>query len=230
MRHFLLLALATSGCLRTTEYRCADDTSCGAGGACETSGYCSTIDAECASGRRYGESAGPLSGTCTSGGMNMQDDADINPMIDMGVNNVDAMIDGPPAAQCPGQYQTITGGNMGHKYFAITAGNDWAAQETACQLTTAQAHLAVPDDLAELTALDTLIGGTNRYWIGVSDSAAETQFVRVTGGNQTFLPWIMGAPDDAGPGEDCVEAIPATHEFNDERCNTSRPAICECAP
>lgn len=230
MRHLLLLAFATAGCLRTTEYRCQDDTACGAGGVCESSGYCSTIDTDCTSGRRYGEAAGTLSGTCTSGGNNMQDDADINPMIDMGVSNTDAMVDGPPAAQCPGQYQTITGGNAGHKYFVITAGTNWAAQEAACQLTTVQAHLAVPDDLVELTALDTLIGGANRYWIGVSDTATENTFVRVTGGNQTFLPWESGAPDDAGPGEDCVEAIPATHEFNDERCNTSRPAICECAP
>jgi Lectin C-type domain len=234
MRHFLLLgcALAATACLRTTQYRCEGDTSCGAGGVCETSGFCSTIDTECDSGRRYGESAGTLSGTCTTGGGNPQDDADVNPMIDMGVSNIDAAptIDGP-MAQCPNGYATIAGGNAGHQYMFIAGGATWAQQEAACNLTApASAHLAVPDDIGELTALDTLAGGTNRYWIGVSDSATENTFVRVTGGNQTFLPWDPPAPDDAGPGEDCVEAIPATHEFNDERCNTDRPAVCECAP
>ena len=35
-----------------------------------------------------------------------------------------------------------------------------------------------------------------------------------------------GEATDGNPGEDCVEVIAATHNFNDERCNTSLPAIC----
>jgi hypothetical protein len=230
MRNLLVMccALAASGCLRTTEYRGGGDSACGAGGVCETSGFCSFIDGECTSGRRYNDSAGSLGGTCTNGG-STQEDADVDP-IDMQL--VDSAMADVPMAQCPAGYVTLTGGNPGHLYRVLTVAANWASQEAACQLTTVKAHLAVPDDITELTALDTAIGGTLRYWIGVTDAppATEGTFVTVLGANATYLPWDPPAPDDAGPGEDCVEAIPATHEFNDERCNQSRPAICECAP
>ncbi len=220
----LCCALAATGCLRTTEYRCSGDTSCGGSGVCETTGFCSFPDGECASGRRYNDSAGSLGGACTGGG-NTEADADVGD---------DTMTDGAPsdvpAAACPG-HVAITGGQAGHFYKVIAAATDWAVQEAACA-TTPKSHLAVPDDLAELTALDTAIGGTSRYWIGITDAppATEMTFVTVLGANATFLPWDPPAPDDAGPGEDCVEAIPATHEFNDERCSDDRPAICECVP
>jgi hypothetical protein len=41
---------------------------------------------------------------------------------------------------------------------------------------------------------------------------------------------MTGAPNDANPGEDCVESYPALHQWNDQRCNTSLTAICECTP
>lgn len=229
MRNLLAVccALAATGCLRTTEYRCSGDSACGGGGVCETSGFCSFIDGECASGRRYNDSAGSLGSTCTNGG-NVEADADINPVID--VLLVDGGTTDTPMAQCPAGYVTLTGGNAGHLYKVLTVADDWAAQEAACQLTTVKSHLAVPDDLAELTALDTAVGGTLRHWVGVTDTATEMTFVTVLGVNATYLPWDPPAPDNAGPGEDCVEGIPATHELNDERCNQARVAVCECAP
>lgn len=229
MRNLLAVccAIAASGCLRTTEYRCSGDSACSGGGVCETTGFCSFIDGECSSGRRYNDAAGSLGGTCTSGG-NTQDDADVNPVIDMQM--VDSTSADVPAAQCPTGYVTLTGGNAGHMYKVLTAAADWGAQEAACQLTTVKSHLAVPDDLAELTALDAAVGGTLRHWVGVTDVVTEGTFVTVLGATATYLPWDPPAPDDAGPGEHCVEAIPATHEFNDERCNQTRPAVCECAP
>jgi len=230
MRNVLVLccALASSACLRTTEYRCQGDSSCGGAGMCETSGFCSFPDGECASGRRYNEAAGTLGGTCTSGG-NPQDDAN-NPVDDT-MQVTDTNMTDTPAAQCPNGYVTIAGGNAGHLYKLIPGNATWPAQEAACQLTTIKSHLAVPDDIGELTALDT-VAGSGRYWIGVTDSAAEGTWYSILGVAQTYLPWEAGAPATTGPEEDCVEsANSATHEFNDERCtNTSQPAICECAP
>jgi hypothetical protein len=224
-----VLALA-AGCLRKTEYVCSGDSSCGAGGACETTGYCSFPDAKCTSGRSYGESAGSRAGTCTDGSGNPIPDADLSmpdgdetPMEDA------ADLDAPPAV-CPSGYATITNGQAGHQYKVLTIVQNWGVQEAACQATTVKSHLAVPDVDTELQAMDTLIGANKLYWIGVSDQQTEMTWQTVLGGTQTYLPWLPPAPDDQSPGEDCVEAISNTHQFTDERCNTKLPAICECAP
>lgn len=229
MRHVLLLCcvLASTACLRTTSYRCADDSSCGGGGACEASGFCSFVDQECTSGRRYSDAAGTLAGTCTGGGTT-DHDADINSTIDMQV--VDGSSPDVPMAQCPAGYVTITGGNPGHMYQVITTAATWGVHEAYCRLTTQNAYLAIPDDITELTAIDTLVG-SGRYWIGVTDAATEGTWLTVLGAAQTYLPWAQGAPSTSGPDKDCVEVDPATHQFNDERCNnTALPAVCECAP
>ena len=231
MRNLLAVccAIAATGCLRTTEYRCAGDSTCSGGGVCETTGFCSFPDGECTSGRRYNDSAGTLGGTCTGGGIT-QEDADVNPGVDMQIT--DGATTDTPMAQCPAGYVALAGGNAGHLYKVLTTAANWDTQEVECQLTTLKSHLAVPDNLAELMALDTAVGGTLRHWVGVTDQppATEGTFVTLLGVNATYLPWDPPAPDDAGPGEHCVEAIPATHEFNDERCNQTRPAVCECAP
>jgi Lectin C-type domain len=225
--HTALICLLASSCLRSTEYRCEGDTSCGGGGTCESTGFCSFSDPDCSSGRRYNASAGSLAGTCTSGG---------DPVIDADIVDDDSTVppsDGSttdtPVAQCPSGYNTITGGQTGHLYMFIANTATWDNQEAACQATTLKSHLVVPDDLAELTATDALAGGTNRYWIGITDVVTENTFVTVLGANAVFLPWDPPAPNNAG-GEHCVEAIPDIHKFNDERCNTSLPAVCECAP
>jgi hypothetical protein len=100
-----------------------------------------------------------------------------------------------------------------------------------------KSHLATPDDIGELTAIDTFVDAASNeitYWVGVTDmeppSDAEGTFYSILGTVQTFLPWLAPAPDDAGPGEDCVEAIIPTHQFNDARCGFNRIAVCECAP
>lgn len=229
MRNAIALwcALTLAGCLRTTEFHCSTDSSCGGGGVCETSGFCSIIDGMCSSGRRYTDGAGSMSGTCTGGGM-MQTDANDSGSTDTQVAT-DTMPD-TPVAVCPSGYATLAGGNPGHMYKVLTTGANWGNQDNQCQLTTVKAHLAVPDDLAELTALDTA-APAGRYWIGLTDSATEMTFLTVLGAAAVYLPWEAGAPNDGGPGEDCVEsAHSAAHEINDQRCSTSQPAVCECAP
>jgi hypothetical protein len=229
MRSFVLLSgvLASSACLRTTEYQCSGDSTCGAGGQCETTGYCSFPDGDCPTGRRYNEAAGKLAGTCI-GGTTPQVDADVTmndgQNIDAPITNTDGGM-----ANCPAGYATITNGQPGHMYKLVTTAANWTTQDAGCKATSADAYLFVPDDLAELMAVDTVVGG-GRYWIGVTDAAMENVWLNVRGAAQTFLPWEAGAPNDGNPGEDCVEANSAAHEFNDERCgNTNRPAVCECS-
>lgn len=55
------------GCKNPATFSCQDDAGCGADGSCESTGFCSFPDAECASGRRYGELAGTgLTGQCVA--------------------------------------------------------------------------------------------------------------------------------------------------------------------
>lgn len=213
--------LTATGCLRTTEFQCSSDSACGAAGQCEATGFCSFADGACSSGRRYDPSAGPLSGQCTSGGTTGDDGGiDTMPQSDGGID--------ASGLGCPAGYVALSGA-PGHFYKVLVAADDWAGQSMQCKLTTGSAYLAIPDTIEELTAMDGLAGASN-YWIGISDTANEDVWVNVLGMPQTFLPWQPPAPDDAGPGEDCVEALPATHTINDRRCNNTLPAICECAP
>ena len=225
MRALLLLfVLANAGCLRKTEFQCADDGSCGASGRCESTGFCSFMDGDCSSGRRYDQSAGTLAGQCTGGGTN----GDGGP-IDTPDNMTDGqpMVDAAPAG-CPAGYNAITGGEANHLYKVLTVGDDWAKQQAACRLTSSSSNLAVPADAVELTAIDTLLG-TNNYWLGISDTVTEMTWINVLGAPQTFLPWQPPAPDNAGGGgEDCVESLPALHKINDRRCMDNLPAVCEC--
>lgn len=229
MRAMLMLfVLANAGCLRKTEFQCSDDSACGASGRCETTGFCSFADPDCSSGRRYDQSAGSLGGQCTGGG-NMNGDG--GPIVDSPPMTGDGPpADAPPTAGCPAGYVALTGAQAGHVYKLLTIIENWTTQEAACQLTSASSHLAVPDDLAELTALDTA-AGTN-HWVGITDAANEMVWKNVLGATQTFLPWQPPAPDNnsGGQGEDCVEGLPATHTINDRRCMDKLVAVCECVP
>lgn len=219
-----LLAVVATGCLRPTEYQCSGDTACGASGVCETTGYCSFPDGDCATGRRYNGAAGTYAGRCVDGSTTAED-ADVVDSPPSDATNPDV----PPGA-CPAGYVTLAGGQPGHLYRVITTADDWAAQHAGCRLTTASAYLAIPDDATELQAMDTAIGASAVYWVGISDIDTEMEWRTVLDAVQTYLPWLAPAPDDQNPGEDCVAAIAATHQLNDDRCNVNRPAICECAP
>ncbi len=214
------LALGSSACLRGTEYRCSTNTECGAGGTCESVGFCSFPDTGCTSGERFGDSAGALANQCT-GAAGIDGGPIDSPPIDA------AMIDSPPTG-CPGNYATIAGGQGTHRYRIVPSAN-WNQQRDMCLATTSSAYLAIPDDLLELQALATL-AAVPRFWVGISDQATENTWVTTKGTPQTFLPWVTGAPDDANPGEDCVEGVTASSQINDERCNTQYVAVCECEP
>lgn len=222
----VVFALSSAACLRTTEFRCATSGECGAGGTCESVGFCSFPDGACASGERFSESAGSYANQCVGG----EQTGDAGPSD--GPLPGDAMIDAPIATGCPGGYNAIAGGQGTHLYrlAGVPAGGtaNWPTQRDFCASTSTSAYLAVPDDATELAALATL-AASSTFWIGLTDSATEDTWLTVKGAPAPFLNFANGQPDDSNPGEDCL-AADAT-EMQDERCsNTQLRAVCECEP
>ena len=218
----IALAIGAAGCLRGTEYRCSTNSECGAGGTCESVGFCSFPDTHCTSGERFGDSAGALANQCT-GTTGIDGGIDTPMLIDS------PMIDTPPAG-CPGNYATITGGQGTHRYRLNAANDNWMQQRDFCAATTNSAYLAIPDDLAELQAIATLAAQA-RFWVGITDSAIEGTWLNTKGTVQTFLPWETGSPNTANNNQDdCVQGLMATSQFRDERCNMAFVGVCECEP
>lgn len=226
MRALLLFAAAIgalvgAGCLRKTEFKCSESTQCGAGGACESTGFCSFADPDCASGRRYADYAGTTySNQCVGG------DGDI-----------DGGVDGPPddgpmgdgADGCPTSYSTTIGT---HKYRVIATSAAWMAQRNLCAADGGNTYLASPDDQTEL---DAIIAAANvaRVWVGISDSTEGTYATTAGGTIPDNDPmWDPSEPDNSpvsGGGQaDCVSA--AGGELADDSCNATYPAVCECVP
>lgn len=218
MRAVLLIALASAGCLRATEFKCTDSAQCSATGAvCEPDGYCSFTDSDCASGRRYGEFAGSLSNQCV-GGMT-------------GDGGTDGMGDGGGSA-CPAAYTTLPNAGT-HKYSKIGNAQAWATQRSRCAADATSSgkmvYLAIPDDMAEIQAIVTLSAGTNT-WVGLNDMATEGTFKTEKATDATFLPWLPpNEPTESGPGEDCVSAL-QSGQIQTDRCTELFLAVCECEP
>ncbi len=64
----LALLLSVAGCSEVRPFRCQVTDQCGTGGQCEPEGYCSFIDPDCGSGRRFGEqSPTALANLCVGG-------------------------------------------------------------------------------------------------------------------------------------------------------------------
>lgn len=223
MRTLLLLAISLTACLRTTEFKCEMSSQCGAGGQCESTGYCSVPDDQC--GRRYSSSAGPLAGQCVGG-------SSIDGGIDSPMGMIDAAIDAPGSGGgCPSGYVTVSG--QAHQYKVITAVGTWNTQMSGCSATAPTAYLAIPDNDVELAALDALPGVGASYWVGITDSATEGTWKNVKGATQTFLPWQTGAPTITPPNNTndyvrVVTANPPANQFLDDKQNVQLPAVCEC--
>ena len=209
----LIAAAAATGCLRSTEFKCAQDADCGASGACEADGFCSVPNAGCSGTMRaYGDSAGGLSGSCVPAGQpGLGSDA-----------GVDAGIDGMPPAGCPSGYVQV--GGSAHRY-KLLSDVSWNEAVTSCHLTSAAAYLAIPDDLSELMNLATV--ATPPFWVGISRSGPG--WMTVQGGTAMYTPWGAGQPDNSPPAKDCVEAISNT-QIGTDRCGNHHAAVCECEP
>lgn len=207
------IAVAQSGCLRTTEFHCTTSAQCDPNGTCESNGYCSIPDDTCFGGARYTDASGDVANQCVGG-----------------QGGSDAGSDGttmPPPdgdGKCPAGYTAMTNGQGDHRYLRIANARQWDEQRTACA--GANTYLAIPDDAAELAAITSL--GAGRVWLGITDEATEGTFLTVRGAAAVFLPWQEDAPG-GDSRDDCVEGIPTT-EINDERCDRDRVAVCECEP
>jgi hypothetical protein len=103
---------------------------------------------------------------------------------------------------------------------------DWGTAEGACADDGVGTHLAVIRDAAELARVAPIVAG-NSVWLGVSDRVTEGEFLAVSGGPVTFLPWAPGEPNDDGLfGEDCVELKDGI--YNDHGCGSLEYYLCEC--
>jgi hypothetical protein len=213
---FVFVAVLTAGCLRSTAFRCAENSDCGTDGVCEPVGFCSVANAECpGTGRSYVDSAGQgLSNSCVPAGA-----PGSGPGIDAGI---DAPGDAMPAGKCPSDYAAVAG--SAHLYKALS-GVNWDAARMMCDQTS-RAYLAIPDDAAELAAIATL--ATAPFWIGINDKDNQGTFVTQKGAPASFLPWAAGQPN-LGPQNDCVAAISSTQIATD-RCSNKQAAVCECEP
>ena len=210
----IVAALGLAGCLRSTEFQCETSSQCGAQGVCESTKFCSFPDDQC--GRRYAPSAGSLANQCVGG----ETDGGVDGARDGGIDT--------PASLCPTGFGPLAGAP--HQYKLVPAAATWNAQSAACAALSSTTYLAIPDDMNELGALDTLAGATTTYWVGISDAATEGTWLTVKGGTQTFLPWETGHPTTSPPNNqnDCVRVVTADAKFFDDKCNTQLAAICEC--
>jgi hypothetical protein len=220
----VLLVLALGGCMRPAAFACAADGECARGGeqgVCEPAGRCSFADPACPSGRRYAELSGDQGGECVGEEAIDSDARADDPPPDAG----DAAIepaepsDAPAPAECPGF--TLTDGH----YLKKLGAAGWTNQRSACGNLPGNVFLAVPDDEVELAAIVAIGGGD--AWIGISDAAAESDYMTVLGASATFLPWAVGEPDNAG-NQDCVRSKGTTIET--ALCGTPTIAVCECVP
>jgi hypothetical protein len=195
-----LAAVAVTGCLRDTEFRCMQDSDCETMGHCEAIGFCSVGDAQCATGRRFSESAGQgLASTCvpaTAGS----------------------------AGRCPVDFVAV--GGSAHRYKRLAAVSvSWDQARAMCEQISGT-YLLVPDDATELSELANIT--SLPVWIGLDDLAVQGMFMTVKNARATFTPWAANEPSTRS-GQDCVRAISATQIATDQ-CGVKRAAICECEP
>jgi hypothetical protein len=222
----LFIAIASSaGCLRSTNFQCASDTECGAGGQCESDKFCSFADSACSGGRRYGDNSGPNSGECVGGG---------GPDMTGGEMQGQEMMGGePPPMGCGANFVTLANsGPRGHKYLVINTTGTWVTQRDGCAAM--NSWLAFPDGATiadarlELAAVNTAVGGDGAGWMGINDIVVELQYKNsLNAAVSTITAMLINTGGGAG-GKDCL-ASNAT-AMPDEDCGTARKAVCECIP
>jgi hypothetical protein len=173
-------AAGAAGCLHDTEFRCMQDADCGAGGTCESVGFCSAPDPQCATGHRFSDSAGQgLSNACVpAAAMNL--------------------------GRCPADHVAV--GSSGHRYKQLAA-MSWDQARTTCEQSSAAAYLLIPDSAGELQDLASIVNPP--FWVGLDDQVAHGMFATVKNAPAMFLPWAMGEPSTR-TGRDCVRASSAT--------------------
>lgn len=109
-------------------------------------------------------------------------------------------------------------------YTSGTQAKSWADAKAACEASGMK--LAVPTSGSENSAVYSNWNGNNfGYWIGVTDSASEGNFVDVDGNAITYTNWQSGDPN-GGASHDCVEVL-YNGVWSDASCSNLRQYICE---
>ena len=124
-------------------------------------------------------------------------------------------------ASCPSGYVTVV--SESSKYRAVNATSDWLGAEQDCE--TDGTHLWIPDSANEGAQMVVLVPAQN-LWVGVTDRKVLAQWLRVTGGIQTYLPWGNNEPSAAAL--ECVVFDGNTTQLGDQGCNSGHRYVCEC--
>ncbi len=141
-------------------------------------------------------------------------------------NDCDGVID--QDAGCPCALRHREGG----AYLFCISGRQWAQASADCNAF--GYHLAVIDGAEEnlWIAAELDRDGTEKAWIGLTDTAQEGVFVWVDGTPLSFSAW-SGSNPDGGQGESCVELM-GDHgdqgRWNDKECDEGRRFVCEREP
>lgn len=117
----------------------------------------------------------------------------------------------------------------GHEYAVLTDCAGWQACETAALGD--GAHLVTVNDSDEQAWLVSQFGGTDHYWIGLSDEAVTDAWVWASGEPLIYTNWHTGEPSHSGGTEHYVLmnwAVPG--EWNDGHGLASTIAILERMP
>lgn len=114
----------------------------------------------------------------------------------------------------------------GHEYTVLSGCNGWQACEDAAVVD--GAHLVTVNDADEQAWLVSQFGGTDHYWIGLSDAALTDTWVWTSGEALTYTNWHAGEPSHSGGTEHYALmnwAVPG--EWNDGHSLASTIAIIE---
>ncbi|HTO09840.1 MAG TPA: C-type lectin domain-containing protein [Myxococcota bacterium] len=87
--------------------------------------------------------------------------------------------------------------------YALTPVLSWTDAEAYA--TSLGGHLVVIDDQAEQDALVAQFGGTEPFWIGLTDTQIEGTFMWVNGDPLTYTNWLPGEPNNSGGVENYGE-------------------------
>ena len=157
--------------------------------------------------------------------------ADARPVpVDAPVVPVDAPVDAPvfDTARCPAEY---VGTGRSRYRTVISFGQSWGAAERDCRddapgLT----HLWVPDDEAEILAVDASLCGPGQCyygWLGLVYSP-EGAWRTVTG-QPAYLRWDEDQPNNLDePGPIVVGLNPNRHAMVDAPADRNYGTVCEC--
>ncbi|KAJ8036335.1 Macrophage mannose receptor 1 [Holothuria leucospilota] len=133
----------------------------------------------------------------------------------------------PPVYRCPNGWQTF----RDNCYLIQSNVGNW--QEARDQCRSMGADLASIDNSAEndyLAALVTqsgITGPLTHVWIGLNDLRVSLYFEWSDGSDVVFTYWNDNEPNNfLGANEDCVEMV-GGGAWNDERCISRNPSICE---